>query len=173
VVIVVIPMTRFPRILATLLAAFASFADISPAAGQGAATGSSTPSNPSTEPAPRLVNDHCPVMTEEFTSPLHEIQAHGVTVRFCCSKCRRRFESDPTPYLARLPQVTPAVARAFLVESDSAAGDLSRARAERADAWLDRWMRPLLLATAALLSAWLVLRIVRRRREGSEAPPGE
>ena len=127
--------------------------------------------------APRLVNDRCPVMTEEFTSPLHELHAHGVTVRFCCAKCRRRFESDPMPYLARLPQLTPAAAQAFL------GGSQADVRAQRANAWLDRWMRPALLVAASLLAAWLVARVARRRRlvppapalpaEPSETPPGE
>src|SRR4051812_47953639 len=67
-----------------------------------------------TGPSERLVNDRCPVMTDEFTSPLHELQTGGVTVRFCCDKCRARFEDDPAPYLSHLPQVTPAAAQLIL-----------------------------------------------------------
>ena len=42
-----------------------------------------------------LVNDRCPVMSDEFASPTQEITFHGAAVRFCCGKCKRRFEDEP------------------------------------------------------------------------------
>lgn len=119
---------------------------------------------PSTD---RLVNDRCPVMTEEFTSPLHELETGGVTVRFCCDKCRARFEDDPAPYLSHLPQVTPAVAQAIV------AGNRANVSQTNAKHWLDRWMRPIFLAVAGLLSAWLIARIARRNRRVSQTPLGK
>src|SRR3712207_5808918 len=62
------------------------------------------------EPARRLVNDRCPVMTDEFTTPLHEITFRGVAVRFCCRECKERFLLNPDPYLANLPHVPPQTA---------------------------------------------------------------
>src|SRR5918997_1037747 len=54
---------------------------------------------------PRLVNDLCPVMTDEPASPQYEVQFRGAAVRFCCSDCRETFTEDPSRYVSRLPQL--------------------------------------------------------------------
>ena len=109
------------------------------------------------ESARPLVNDRCPVMSDEFASPTQEITFHGVSVRFCCGKCKRRFEDDPATFVARLPQLSPEVVEAVMVESQEAH------RAAHAEALVDRWTRPLLLTAAGLLTGWLLVRLYRRR----------
>jgi hypothetical protein len=114
----------------------------------------------------RLVNDRCPVMIEEFASPLHEVQFEGVAVRFCCRKCRDEFDADPTPYVSRLPQLPPETVQALV------AGGQEQAKADRAAQWVNRWSDPILLALATAVAVWLVIRIVRRRQGGGwNVPP--
>ena len=112
------------------------------------------------ESARPLVNDRCPVMPDEFASPTQEITFHGAAVRFCCGKCKGRFEDDPASFVARLPQLSPEVVRAVFAESQTAH------RAAHAEAVVDRWTRPALLTVAGLLTAWLVVRIHRKRVRG-------
>src|SRR5688572_27599771 len=107
-----------------------------------------------------LVNDRCPVMTDEFTSPTQEITFHGAAVRFCCAKCKGRFEDDPASFVARVPQLSPEVVHTVLAESQDAD------RAAHAQAVVDRWTRPALLTAAGLLTVWLVVRIHRKRIRG-------
>ena len=112
--------------------------------------------------APRpLVNDRCPVMPDEFASPTQEITFRGIAVRFCCGKCKRRFEDDPAAFVARLPQLAPEVVQAVMAESQDAR------RTARAEAAVDRWTRPALLTAAGAITAWLLVRIHRRRRAAS------
>jgi hypothetical protein len=110
-----------------------------------------------------LVNDRCPVMNDEFASPAQEINFHGALVRFCCGKCKRRFQDDPVPFLAHLPQLSPETMQAIVAEAQGAA------RAAAVEDRVDRWTRPLLLTAAGLLAAWLVIRIARRRRQARGA----
>ena len=81
-------------------------------------------------------------------------------MRFCCGKCKRRFQDDPLPFLTHLPQLSPETIEAIVGESQGSA------RAARADAWADRWIRPLLLTAAGIVAAWLVIRIARKGRAG-------
>ena len=139
-------MTCRATAVRTLLAAILVLAPraVATAAGEGA-----------TE---RLTNDRCPVTPDEFSSPLYELTYRGATVRFCCADCRDDFRKDPAPYLTHLPQLS--------LQPDAEAGFAAssgrEARAERVDVWLDRWMRPTLIALIALLAVWLVVRHTRR-----------
>ena len=121
-----------------------------------AALGAAGLSNAAEEPERRLVNDHCPVMVDEFASPMHEVEFRGATVRFCCSDCKETFTEDPSPYLSRLPQL------AGVSISESVAGPSHNADAERMLAWIDRWGVPVLVLLAGFAAAMLVRRIVRR-----------
>lgn len=114
------------------------------------------------EPSRRLVNDRCPVTTDEFASPLHEIQFKGVAVRFCCAKCQRRFQENPEAYLAHLPQLSPAAAQAAAAEVQGDALARHDARTAHAEGFVDRWFRPLLASLAVLIAGWLALRLARR-----------
>ena len=106
----------------------------------------------------RVVNDRCPVMTEEFASPQQEILYEGVTVRFCCDECREQFQADPVQYITRLPQIPPERMQTLI------AGGQEHSKAARAARWIDRWMQPVLLGTAALLTVWVMVRFAKRRR---------
>ncbi len=100
------------------------------------------------EPDRRIVNDRCPVMTDEFASPLHEVDFRGSTVRFCCRDCVERFEADSLPFLKNIPHLPPEVVQAAT-----------------ADAHNKGWTRPVFLSLAALLAVWVAARIrfLRRR----------
>ena len=139
-----------PRIVTRILLVSIVALILKPAPVPGAAEGDG-------EAALPLVNDRCPVMSDEFTSPTQEITFHGVAVRFCCGMCKRRFEDDPAAFVARLPQLSPDVIATVMVESQNAQ------RTARAEAVVERWTRPLLLTVAGLLTAWLLVRLYRRR----------
>jgi YHS domain-containing protein len=108
-------------------------------------------------PTDRVVNDRCPVMTDEPATPRHEIDYQGVLVRFCCDECKEKFAAKPARYVAHVPQLSPA-----LVQSVEAAA-VQDATNTPAAAWVDGWPRAVMLALAGLLTAWLVVRVARRR----------
>ncbi len=59
---------------------------------------------------PGLPNPLCPVLGEP-SDPDIKVEHQGKTVHFCCTKCRRKFQQQPSLYLAKLPQfisATPA-----------------------------------------------------------------
>jgi hypothetical protein len=103
-----------------------------------------------------LVNQRCPVTTDEFSTPSHELQFQGVAVRFCCDKCAQRFLLDPANYVSALPQFTPE-----MIERTVAAAH-GHALASMPEPWIARWLGPIALAVAGAVVAWLVARIVRR-----------
>lgn len=108
------------------------------------------------EPARRVVNDRCPVMTDEFASPLHEVEFHGSLVRFCCHECVDRFEADPVPFLKNVPHLPPEVVRLAKGETRG-----------------NGWMRPVLLTVAVLLACWVAVRLLlRQRRVAVHRPSG-
>jgi YHS domain-containing protein len=113
----------------------------------------------------RLVNDLCPVATDEFASPAHELQFHGVSVRFCCDKCQEQFRADPAAYLSHLPQLSPAGAQRILDELHTPGRDdpAQGAFADRTSAAM--------LAAATVLAGWVVVRRVRRARLQRSIPP--
>ena len=106
----------------------------------------------------RLLNEHCPIMTEEFASPTQEVRYRGSVVRFCCRDCLEQFEDDPAPYLKNLPQLPPeVVGLAAVGPGADPGGDLSQ---------------PLMLGAAAGIAGWLMLRRLARRRGTPEPPTG-
>jgi hypothetical protein len=130
------------------------------------ATATPPEANAADRPASRpLVNERCPVTTEEFATPSHETQFQGASVRFCCEKCERRFLADPASYVSNLPQFTPEMVERTIAESGAAAWT------PMPEPWLVRWLRPILLAIAGVIGLWLVIRIARRYA-GSMPPPG-
>jgi uncharacterized membrane protein/YHS domain-containing protein len=52
----------------------------------------------------KLVNQYCPVISEEKADPGITIDYRGQTIAFCCDRCLARFNADPGKYLANLPQ---------------------------------------------------------------------
>lgn len=104
-------------------------------------------------PARRVVNDRCPVMTDDFASPLHEVEYRGSAVRFCCRECVDRFEADPVPFLKNLRHLPPEVVQAAIAESQD-----------------PRWTRPMLLGSATLLAVWVAVRLWRRRHRDVTGP---
>lgn len=113
----------------------------------------------------RVVNDRCPVMADEFASPLHEIPFAGVTVRFCCDKCRNQFVAEPLQYVSRLPQLPPEMVQAMI------SGGQDQGQSARAARWVDRWVGPLFLGMVTLLAGWLIFRIARRPRHNPVEEP--
>src|SRR5687768_14533284 len=96
-----------------------------------APTAATAPTTPLTVTAPtgeRLVNDRCPVMTDEPATPRHETQFQGVWVRFCCDECKEKFAADPAQYLAHVPQLSAASAQAMEAAALREAGDLRAAK---------------------------------------------
>ena len=108
---------------------------------------------PSSRP---LVNERCPVTIEEFATPSHEVRWEGYSVRFCCEKCERRFESDPASYVTNLPQLPPELVEKTILDAQ---GDSRQAQAASR---IERWTRPVLLTLAGLILLWLVARVSRR-----------
>jgi YHS domain-containing protein len=154
-------MNRLPRI-ALLLALLTGSTGAGTAVAAPAQTDASGPSG---SVDGRLVNDLCPVNTDEFASPTHEIQFHGVCVRFCCEQCEDKFRAKPAAYLSNLPQLSTAGVQTILDElhppgrDDQPAGILA-----------DRTALAM-LATAAVLAGWVVVRIARRSRVRRPVPP--
>lgn len=97
------------------------------------------------ESARRMVNDRCPVMTDDFASPLHEVEYRGSVVRFCCRECVEQFEANPVPFLANVSHLPPEVAKAAIAEARGDPG----------------WVGPALLAVTGLLAVWLAARAAR------------
>jgi hypothetical protein len=139
-------MTR-AACIAALLAPF-----ITAPAAETAALAASTPAS---RP---LVNERCPVTTDEFATPSHEIRWGEYSVRFCCEKCERRFQADPASYISNLPQLPPEVIEKAILDFR---GD---PRHSQAAVLVDRWMRPVMLMVVAVIGAWLSHRIIRRWR---------
>jgi YHS domain-containing protein len=106
----------------------------------------------------RVVNDHCPVMSEEFASPQHEIEFHGSAVRFCCDECKGKFLSDPAAYVSHLPHLPAATVQAVIAQSQR------QTRTEQANRWVERWSRPALLGLAVLVAVGLSARALFRTR---------
>jgi uncharacterized membrane protein/YHS domain-containing protein len=48
-------------------------------------------------------NAFCPVTTEERVEADKFVDYEGRRIWFCCNKCKRSFQSNPTKYLANLP----------------------------------------------------------------------
>ncbi len=114
----------------------------------------------------RLVNDHCPVMPDEFASPQHEIQFHGSAVRFCCDECKVKFLSEPAAYVGHLSHLPAETVQAVIAQSQR------QTRTEQADRWVDRWSRPALLGVALLIAVGIAGRaVVRSRRTQPPASP--
>src|SRR2546425_646908 len=55
-------------------------------------------------PAPPLPNQFCPVKTTEEAVADQFVDYQAKRVHFCCEKCKAKFEKDPAPYVANLPQ---------------------------------------------------------------------
>lgn len=53
------------------------------------------------------VQKECPLSGEDIDKKVYA-DYKGRRVYFCCSKCKAKFEKDPTKYLAKLPGEQPA-----------------------------------------------------------------
>ncbi len=51
-----------------------------------------------------VINEWCPVMTEEKADPGITTEYKGKTIAFCCDRCLAKFQVDPEKYVGRLPQ---------------------------------------------------------------------
>lgn len=51
-----------------------------------------------------VINEWCPVMTEEKADPGITTEYNGKTIAFCCDRCLAKFQVDPEKYVGRLPQ---------------------------------------------------------------------
>jgi hypothetical protein len=120
---------------------------------------------------PQVVNDICPVTTEEQATALHEVVFRGVPVRFCCTRCKNKFLLDPQPYLKHLPHVPPADAPHVAAKTSTwTFSQVSQRLQEMSEAW-----RPYLIAAvaAAVLYLFAVARVrrMRRRQQTSDGMP--
>lgn len=46
-----------------------------------------------------IVNEYCPVTTDELVDSTITLNYEGSTIAFCCNKCRRQFLADPQKYI--------------------------------------------------------------------------
>lgn len=122
--------------------------------------------SPASKPS---VNEICPVTPDEQATALHELTFRGVSVRFCCARCKSQFLLNPEPYLVHAPQVPPAltpVAR----QAHSVIGPTIWKRIERfAEVW-----RPYLIGALVVLVLYLLAvgTARRMRRQGNGASTG-
>jgi len=56
----------------------------------------------------QILNEWCPVMTDEKADPAFTITYQGKEIRFCCDRCIAKFRANPNKYLDRLPQFAAA-----------------------------------------------------------------
>ncbi len=56
----------------------------------------------------RMINEWCPVMTEEKIDPAITIEYRGKTIGLCCDTCLKKFRANPAKYESRLPQFAEA-----------------------------------------------------------------
>ncbi|MGQ0553220.1 MAG: DUF2231 domain-containing protein [Planctomycetota bacterium] len=53
------------------------------------------------------INTLCPVMTDEEVVAKYSVEYRGQVVGLCCAKCQRKFNEDPSLYIANLPLADP------------------------------------------------------------------
>jgi len=61
---------------------------------------SSSPQSVANQPI--VTNTRCPVLTDEEIDPNISVEYEGRQIFFCCQKCVKQFNADPTPFLANL-----------------------------------------------------------------------
>ncbi len=51
-----------------------------------------------------VLNEWCPVLTDQKADPSITTTYRGQTIAFCCDRCLAKFKADPEKYLEHLPQ---------------------------------------------------------------------
>lgn len=59
-------------------------------------------------PSETVLNEWCPVMTDEKIDPAITVEYRGKTIAFCCDMCVKKFQTNPAKYESRLPQFAKA-----------------------------------------------------------------
>lgn len=132
-----------------------------------AATTSQT--HPSTAP---VINDRCPVMPEQAASSEFALIYRGVTVQFCCDKCRSKFDRDPEPYLAHLRNLPPApasvVRQSTLPQSPpSRVGQFLNTLLIGVEPFAERWRTVMFVLLGVLVINMIAGRLVQKDGHGS------
>ena len=56
------------------------------------------------EASETLVNEYCPVTTDEKVDPTIFVEYQSQRVLFCCQRCKKKFLENPAAYIGNLPQ---------------------------------------------------------------------
>ena len=135
--------THFPASPSRAAAWLLGWAIVWPAAPLAAGEATSRPA----------VQAECPVMIGNKIDPALFTIHQGKKVYFCCRICKSKFEADPKPYLARLPQFG-GTAGSAEPDHDHPAGGFHAAQL----------IQPMGIATLALVGLTVSLGVLRRRK---------
>ncbi len=86
-----------------------------------------------------VLNEWCPVMTDEKIDPAITIEYRGKTVALCCDTCVKKFRANPAKYESRLPQfkeaasATEGASHGATGDDDSDSGSGDHGDADRAE----------------------------------------